>query len=265
MQIYNCRLCDKKLTALFDKKVLGKYSVNYFSCGGCYSLQTELPYWLEESYAHHMSSLDTGAAQRCLINFAACFFLVKIFNISTAIDYGGGDGLLCRLLRDKNIKSYVADSYAKISYAQGYDSLPTSKAELISAFEVVEHFVNPQNEFHEIFNAKPRVLILSTELYRGQSEDWWYLTPESGQHIFFYSAKAFELLAHRYSYEMFFAGAYIIFVKASEFTPLKKFWIRLVLKNKILKILLAYLMITSSPGIAFDYLDRLSNLKTKLD
>jgi hypothetical protein len=210
-----------------------------------------------------MSSLDTGAAQRCLINFAACLFLAKLFNISSSIDVGGGDGLLCRLLRDKNIKSYVSDAYAQISYAQGYDSCNLATAELISAFEVVEHFENPKNDFAAIFKDRPRAVIISTMPYEGQSEEWWYLTPESGQHIFFYSAEAFQLLAHKYNYEILFAGAYIIFVKEDELTPLKKLWIKLILKNKILKILLAYLMLTSSPGIACDYLDRLHNLKSK--
>lgn len=263
MQIYNCRLCGNKLTTLFNKKVLQKYSVGYFSCSGCYSLQTEPPFWLHESYALHMSSLDTGAAQRCLINFAACLFLAKIFNISSTIDIGGDDGLLCRLLRDKNIKSYVSDAYAQISYAQGYDSYNLTNAELISAFEVVEHFENPDNEFAAIFNHRPRAVILSTMLYEAQPEEWWYLTPESGQHIFFYSVAAFQLLAHKYNYEILFAGAYIIFVKANELTPFKKFWIKLILRNKILKILLAYLMLTSSPGIACDYLDQLHNLKSE--
>src|ERR1700730_9135404 len=113
-----CRLCQGRLSFRFKSTVLGRYSVHYFECRECRSLQTEPPYWLNEAYSHNLSGLDTGAAQRNLHNLAACYIISKLFGATDAIDYGGGDDLLCRLLRDYGLNCFVSDKYAKVTYAQ---------------------------------------------------------------------------------------------------------------------------------------------------
>jgi hypothetical protein len=157
--------------------------------------------------------LDTGAAQRNLHNLAVCYLVVKLFAAPNVLDIGGGDGLLCRLLRDYQVNCYMTDSHASPAYAQGFSDPDFAKLNMITAFEVVEHFVEPACELDEIFNRGVKVVLLSTLLYTGQREDWWYLAPETGQHVFFYSAKAMELIAARYGYILVAANGYFLFVR----------------------------------------------------
>jgi len=99
-----CRLCGGSLATLFFKKVLGKYDIAYLKCAQCFSLLTERPYWLEEAYQKsNLSNADTGAAQRNITNLAATYAISKLLKAKNVIDIGGGDGLLCRLLRDYQI------------------------------------------------------------------------------------------------------------------------------------------------------------------
>ena len=76
---YACRLCGAATTSAFAKRVLGRLNVKYFTCRSCGSLQTEPPYWLTESYKDYtLSALDTGAADRTLLNFALVTAVAKI-------------------------------------------------------------------------------------------------------------------------------------------------------------------------------------------
>jgi len=116
-----CRLCDNSISHRFNQKIFGKYDVEYFECLCCGSLQTELPYWLDEAYGNNnQSHLDTGAAQRNILNLAVCLTIAKLYNLKNVIDVGGGDGLLCRLLRDYEINCYVKDKYSVPKYGKGF-------------------------------------------------------------------------------------------------------------------------------------------------
>ena len=99
-----CHLCGSAMAPQFKAEILSKYDVGYFRCDGCGSLQTEPPHWLGEAYASNLGDRDCGAAQRNLSNFAVCLALAKIWGVRNAIDHGGGDGLLTRMLRDYGIK-----------------------------------------------------------------------------------------------------------------------------------------------------------------
>lgn len=45
-----CKICNKTTKKIFTAKILNKYNIGYFSCPNCKFIQTEEPYWLEESY-----------------------------------------------------------------------------------------------------------------------------------------------------------------------------------------------------------------------
>lgn len=213
---YACRLCGAATTSAFAKRVLGRLNVKYFTCRSCGSLQTEPPYWLTESYKDYtLSALDTGAADRTLLNFALVTAVAKILRINGQIlDFGGGDGLLCRLLRDIGFDCWTYDKFSKPSYAQGFTVELDKSFELITSFEVFEHFVNPALEVADLFS-RARAILISTELYRGQGTDWWYLSPESGQHIFFYSERAIRLIAERAMYDVIIGKTFVLFFLGS--------------------------------------------------
>src|SRR5688572_6458293 len=68
-----CRLCGGLTTYAFNAELIGKHNVRYFVCTSCGSLETEPPFWLEESYLSNLGDLDCGSAQRNLHNFAASY------------------------------------------------------------------------------------------------------------------------------------------------------------------------------------------------
>lgn len=249
----HCRLCGGDLKDVFRLQLLCKYDVRYYRCCICHSLQTEEPYWLEEAYRNNISNLDTGIAQRNLHNFAACYVVTKVFDLKNVIDFGGGDGLLCRLLRDHNINCYVQDKYATPTYAQGFTKPDFIIPDLVTAFEVFEHYVCPESEMETIFSGNPDFLLVTTEIYADQADDWYYLAPESGQHVFFYSENALKNIAKKFGYKIIISGGYILFAKYKLLTFAKSTLIKFLLKNPIRRLIRGLVVLLPVPGVWKDH------------
>jgi len=249
-----CRLCGGELTERFRLTVLKRHDVGYYECAACGSLQTDAPFWLEEAYACNLASLDTGALSRNLQNFAACFAVVRLFGLATAVDYGGGDGMLCRFLRDHGIDAYSCDKYAQPAYAQGFTEPPFSFPDFLTAFEVLEHLPNPASDLAEVFAWNPKVALLTTDLFSGQGPDWWYLAPQSGQHVFFYSPKAILMVAEKYGYMAVQTGPFLLFVRNDVPNRVEKaIAAREILGSWILQAIKTYIPTLPTPGVGEDY------------
>lgn len=256
-----CRLCDGAVSPKFSLPVLNMHTVQYLECGICGALQTEPPYWLDRAYSGvNLSNLDTGAAQRNLRNLSACLLVSRIFQLQNVIDIGGGDGLLCRMLRDLGLNCYVKDKYANPTYAQGFTREDFGKPDLVTAFEVIEHLPNPKADLNLLFDSTPDVLLLSTVIYTGESEEWWYLSSESGQHVFFYSMAALELIAQRYGYVLLVSGGFQIFIKPSN-SRLRKWLVKNLLKERFARLAKCLAMALPTPGVWKDYRQQLKALK----
>jgi hypothetical protein len=164
--------------------------------------------------------MDVGAAQRILGNHAFVLLFAKSFRLRTMLDFGGGDGLLCRLLRDRGLDAYTIDDYSEPTYARFFKGCITRSYDLLTAFEVFEHLPYPSMSLDHLFESKPRFIIGSTEIYSGQDSTWWYLSPQSGQHVFFYSRTALRLLAARHEYSYYEVNGRHVFTK-QPLTPLR--------------------------------------------
>ncbi len=257
---HSCRLCDGALRYCFNLMMLTKHDVKYFECTSCGSMQTEQPYWLEEAYGSHLSSLDTGAAARNLSNLSLVYFIARLFNAKNIIDFGGGDGLLCRLLRDRDLNAYSSDKYAKSTYAQGFTK-PDFKPDMTTAFEVLEHLVTPKTEIEGFFAGQPKIVLFSTETYKPKlGRDWSYFIPETGQHIFFYSNRAFELIAEKYGYEVINQRGYILFLKSNEFPKWKLILARYFRNRLLTKVAWFQAFTAKTPGFGRDQSDLIRSL-----
>ncbi len=254
--VHRCRLCNGDLKNKFILEILNKYDVTYFQCQSCHSLQTESPYWLEEAYKINLSILDTGAAQRNWHNFFVIYILCKIFSFNDVLDLGGGDGLLCRLLRDYEINCFVKDEYATPSYAQGFTEPNFDKPDLVLGFEVWEHLPHPGDDLGRFFNKKPKALLITTTLYENQGEDWWYLSAETGQHIFFYSPISLELISERYGYEFHVINNYLLFLDKDFSSKMKAkiFIFKKSLQGKLNRFLRYRILTMKTSGVWKDYL-----------
>lgn len=249
----DCRLCSKSLRFQFKGVVLGKHHIDYFACTACESLQTEKPYWLAEAYANNLADLDTGAAQRCFVNLGASHAIARIFGLQNIIDFGGGDGLHARLLRDHGLNAFVEDAHAQPGYAQGFTQPDFQSADLITAFEVMEHFANPAEDLNAIFNRGAKAVLASTTRWHGEGPDWWYLTPSTGQHIFFYSQAAIAMIAARFGYTLAASGNYLLFLKPELASSSRLGLARLLLRSRLPRLWSSVLQLQQPRGSDADW------------
>lgn len=191
----------------FTKLILGKHTVGFFKCSNCGQVQTELPYWLEETYRDSGSPLDVGMADRCVWTAQTTVALARRLRIGPeepCLDWGAGTGLLVRLCRDHGLNFFYADPFAENVFARGFEvneAGPHPAWACVTAFEVAEHLPDPLNNFGELFRLAPHCILFSTLLYLGQPPDWWYFV-ESGQHVAFYTRRSLEFIAGHYGYHL---------------------------------------------------------------
>ncbi|UCC55316.1 MAG: methyltransferase domain-containing protein [Gammaproteobacteria bacterium] len=206
----HCPLCKSERQQVFNAMLLKKHVVDYYYCNSCGLLQTEEPYWLEEAYKETIADADTGLIARNLgIARKLSALLYCCFDRQGHyIDSAGGYGILTRLMRDIGFDFYWHDEYCKNLFARGFEAKKQSGAvSAVSAFEVLEHVQDPLDFISNCLqNNATSTIIFSTELFRGDPpapSEWWYYTPDTGQHISFYQKRTLEALASRLSLRLY--------------------------------------------------------------
>ncbi|MBC7776194.1 MAG: class I SAM-dependent methyltransferase [Phycisphaerae bacterium] len=199
----NCNICHAPTEEVFRAKILGKHEAPYYQCPQCGFLRVPGPFWLPESYSSAITALDIGLLKRNLELREVVTAIVRTFFNPSAkfVDYGGGYGVLVRLLRDRGLDFYRQDIYAENLFAKNFDfeNAGCDKFEILTAFEVFEHLENPVEALGKMLQFSDNILF-STELQpipHPTPETWWYVLPEIGQHISFFSRKSLEALAQR--------------------------------------------------------------------
>jgi SAM-dependent methyltransferase len=118
------------------------------------------------------------------------------------LDYGGGTGLLSRLLQDAKWKSGSYDPFSDRDVA--IESL--GRYDLITAFEVFEHVPDVQRLMSNLASLleRPGLILFSTLLSDGHVEpdkplDWWYAAPRNG-HVSLFSRRSLAVLGNTHGY-----------------------------------------------------------------
>ncbi len=203
----NCKICGKTSYKIFKAKLLYKYEVNYYCCSDCKFIQTEEPFWLEEAYTKAISIFDTGQVARNLSNAkilkSVMPFLLKNPQELKYLDYGGGYGILVRLMRDIGYDFFWYDKYCPNLFATGFEANKNNSYSVITAFELFEHLSDPLNEIQNMFTfSTPDFLIFSTNIYIKEipGKDWWYYSFETGQHISIYHLETLKYIANKFNF-----------------------------------------------------------------
>ena len=134
-----CKVCGSNTAEFAKAKVMNKHQAIYHKCENCKFVFVENPYWLKESYSYAINMADTGIVSRN-IGFSRLtrIIIVSFFNSNAKfLDYGGGYGLLVRLMRDVGFDFYWYDEYSQNLLARGFEvSTKYNEYEMTTAFEV---------------------------------------------------------------------------------------------------------------------------------
>lgn len=245
----SCRACGGPVSRAFETRILGRYTATFLLCQSCHSLQSEPPHWLGEAYESAIVATDTGVVLRNLVCQAAIVAVARTLKIKGRfLDYGGGAGMLCRLLRDSGFDAYLYDRYAEPVYARGFalenvDAIAAGEFGMLCATEVLEHCANPAEEVGKLFGLRPRAFFATTVPYRGEGENWWYLAKHTGQHVFFYSPACLKFFARTYGYDYLGVGSFHIF-SVAPLTRWQKAVLRMLLSGVGLRAVRAWIAAT---------------------
>lgn len=208
-----CNICQSTTEPYLTLTILNKYSVQYLRCSDCGFIQTEQPYWLDEAYGNAITSLDIGLPRRNIHWMPVVEAVIRKWFSSDGpfLDYGGGYGLFVRLMRDQGFDFYRQDTYCENVFAKQFDISQKPewhRYELITAFEVFEHLVDPVSTVKDMLTYGDSILF-STELQPNDHvtpENWWYFIQETGQHVSLYTEAALRQLAQQFGLTLYSNG-----------------------------------------------------------
>lgn len=205
MPLARCKICDSNSSSIFSKNIINKYPTDYFQCQNCGFIQINEPHWLDEVYSEEICGLDIGLIGRNL------HYSEKIENLlynndfdinAKFLDFAGGYGMFTRMMRDKGFDYYHDDKYSKNIFAKGFELSDLEEEdqwfEIISAIELMEHLVDPYKELDYIFSLTDSFVFTTELVPEDDIENWWYLSPEHGQHVAFHTQKSLDVIAKKY-------------------------------------------------------------------
>jgi hypothetical protein len=206
-----CRSCLGE-TVHFSKAKILNQTVDYLMCSNCSSVQVDSPNWINKVHKKAISNLDTGLVSRCISasKLIATLLFLEGRKLSTGFDWGGGTGLLTRLLRDQGFRVRSYDKYANAEHAEGFEANlqeVCGVGTFISAIECFEHLENPIEAFKKVTREKDYFFftteVIDTPPPNPAQLSWWYFLPDTGQHITFVSKNGLKefrkILGFQYS------------------------------------------------------------------
>jgi hypothetical protein len=211
MSSLHCKVCKNNTIFYFNAFVLNKYDVKYYKCQNCSFIQTEDPFWLNEAYTNAITKQDIGLLYRNRIILPILKNIINIFfnNKKLFIDYGGGYGVLVRTMRDFGFNMYRYEKYCDNIFASNFDHIEhNEKYELLTAFELFEHLEDPIQEISKMLTFSDNIFF-STELQPHSNvnqKNWWYVMPETGQHIALYSLDSLKKIAKKFNLNFYSNG-----------------------------------------------------------
>jgi hypothetical protein len=191
--------------------VLLKHPASYSRCRRCFAVQADDPTWLADAYSTPIAARDIGLVSRNvdLAKHIRRTLAVVFPRASSFLDFGAGNGMFVRLMRDRGYDFGYFDRYGPNLFAKGFERDIAMSYEVMTALEVVEHLMFPVEEIRP-FVAQADGLIISTELVPEDApplESWWYYSLESGQHITIFSREALRRFAEALGFQVKSVGS----------------------------------------------------------
>jgi hypothetical protein len=215
-----CRICASTADPFGQAVILAKFKVQYFRCPVCCFVQTEEPFWLNEAYSVAIASLDVGIMNRNLHNADLTAAMISLLFPSSSryLDFAGGHGTLVRMMRDRGFDFRWCDRFAENKFARGFEHVEGQQYDLVTAYEVLEHFAHPSEEFESLLGFGKNLLVSTLPLPEPPPEppNWWYYAVSTGQHVGFYSRRTLSWLAGRFGLKLLTHGEHHLFSRSAK-------------------------------------------------
>jgi hypothetical protein len=165
---------------------------------------------LEDAYENPIADSDIGLIGRNieLANISTLMLMTFFRSELRFIDFAGGSGMFVRMMRDRGFDFYWFDRYTTNQFAKGFEGVEGIEYSLLTTFEFFEHMVDPLKEIEELLLFSKSILF-STHLVppsRPSITDWWYYSPQTGQHISLYSMGALRAIARHFGLRLYSNG-----------------------------------------------------------
>jgi Methyltransferase domain len=203
-----CWWCTSSCAPFGSSLVVG-HTVQFFACKACGSVRTEEPFWLDEAYSR--PSPDLGLVNRNEGTASLLPLVLRQWKRNGSFcDFGGGTGMLTRMMRDRGYNYFCFDSMATNQFARGFDAPIHSKRwAAISAIEVLEHIPRTNEVVATLFD-NTDCLLFQTQILPSSPapdlENWWYYLLSEGQHVSFPSRDGIKALARSLNLHYYYAG-----------------------------------------------------------
>jgi hypothetical protein len=205
-----CKICNAKTSELFDFLLLQQHLAKLRQCSNCGFEFIENPIWLADSFLSSLNQFDVGSADRSLIvaGFVRSLFSRKQASRVKVLDFGGGDGLATRTLRDSGIDCRWEDPYCQPVFAVGPDQSEIHHFDLVFMSEVALHLTDPLEMIKSLTARSDRLLMTAVVPPEKIGTDWWYLMPQTGQHVAFYPVETLRWIAKHLSLHLLTDGRF---------------------------------------------------------
>lgn len=224
-----CKVCAAATEDFGQLEILQRYQAQYRRCRSCGFVFVANPTWLDFAYRFPIALSDTGIVVRNLrlASQLATLFTTALPSARRFLDFGGGAGLLVRLMRDRGFDFWLQDKYCQNLFAPAFALREGERFDVVTSLEVVEHLTDPLATFREMA-ALGSTLVIGTELLppkRNRPGSWWYYAPETGQHISFFSRAALQFIARELGLQLSSNGRNLHIMSARAFN---EGWLRLI-------------------------------------
>ena len=194
-----CTICGGKFRDVLKFKLSIGEVAQLTQCQSCNFLTVKDPAWIDGSFGPELNKFDLGAIDRSLIvaDFVEVLSHLVTGMRTSSLDWGGGYGLLTRMCRDRGSNMTNYEPFVRPLFSGPAQVYELHYCDLILASEVFLHLTEPLTHLTRLLTYADSVLVTAVVPPHRISTNWWYLMPQTGQHVSFFPIKSLEELASK--------------------------------------------------------------------